>query len=177
MGRCPGDPGEAGLSTIDGQILYAVVDSRALIAFDVTSATVQTSLAVSDQSLQGPVGFLPEGGLAAMTYTGQLVRVRGTGEELPRLPLEDRSAPLVTDGGRVNFAALDESPRPLTDDAGRLAFARVGGAIGVVTSDGRPVRATGGNCPSPAALEAAGDGRFAVACRDGSVLLFGSNPP
>jgi len=154
-----------------------VLDSRALVGFDLERHTMRALLTVDDQSLHGPVSFLPHGTVAAVTYTGELVRVAATGEVKPRIPLEDRTTALVTDGGHVNFAELAESPRALTDDAGRLAYARVGGAIGVVTSDGQVVRATGGGCASPAALAGAGERRFAVACRNGDVLLFGDSSP
>jgi hypothetical protein len=173
IGQVAGDAGEAGFTTVDGETIYAVLDSRALIAFDVATRTLQVRLTVADQSLHGPVSFLPNGTVAAVTYTGELVRVRASGEELPRVSLEHRTATLLTDAGRVNFAALDESPRVVTDVDGRLAFARVGGAIGVIAEGGQPFLASGGDCASPAALAPAGRGRFAVACRNGDILLFG----
>ena len=94
-----------------------------------------------------------------------------------RTALEPRLASLITDAGKVDFAALEESPAPVTDEEGRTAFARVGGRVGVVASDGTASFVSGPTCSSPAALAPAGPRRMVVGCRDGTVMLVGDEAP
>ncbi len=165
IGSFGGDPSESGASTADGRTLWAVVDHQRVVALDTSSGAAQVRFSVTDQSLHGPVVF------------GVLIMLAPNGDEMRRTVLEPRLLTLMTDAGRVDFAALEESPPPLTDEQGRTAFARVGGRIGVVGSDGNVNAVSGGACNSPAALAPAGPKRMVVGCRDGTVLLIGDDAP
>ncbi|HKQ71671.1 MAG TPA: hypothetical protein VJT73_20145, partial [Polyangiaceae bacterium] len=175
VGSLGGDPGEAGASTPDGRTLYAVVDHQRLVALDLRTGALDVRFATSDPSLHGPVVFGERDALVFTTLSGHLLRVDNDGGALRRTPLEAHIDRPVTDAGRVDFATKDESPVPLTDAAGRVAFARVGGRMGVVSRDGDLVWIAGPTCSSPAGLVPAGPRRFAVSCRDGTLLLLGDD--
>jgi outer membrane protein assembly factor BamB len=177
IGSLGGDPSESGASTADGRTLWAVVDHQRVVALDTSSGAAQVRFSVTDQSLHGPVVFGPRDALVFTTWTGVLIMLTPNGDEMRRTVLEPRLLTLMTDAGRVDFAALEESPPPLTDEQGRTAFARVGGRIGVVGSDGNVNAVSGGACNSPAALAPAGPKRMVVGCRDGTVLLIGDDAP
>jgi hypothetical protein len=177
IGTFGGEPSESGASTVDGRTLWAVVDHQRVVALDLANGTTQVRFAVTDQSLHGPVVFGRSDTLLFTTWTGVLVMLDPNGAELRRTSLEPRLSSLITDAGKVDFAALEESPAPIADADGRVAFARVGGRIGVVAPDGSTSLVANPGCPSPAALSPAGPKRFAVGCRDGTVLLVGDETP
>jgi len=173
LGTLGGDPGDPGASTPDGRRLVAVVDHQRVVAMDLASGAVELQFAVTDQSLHGPVVFGRGDAPVLTTWIGVLVTFAPSGGDVRRTPLEPRIETLVTDAGKVDFAALDESPPPVTDPEGRIAFSRVGGRIGVVAPNGTVALVSGPTCGSPAALAPAGPRRFVVACRDGSILMVG----
>ena len=177
LGTLGGDPSESGASTPDGRTLWAVVDHQRVVALDLTSGTTEVRFAVVDQSLHGPVVFGRGDSLVFTTWMGVLISVTPSGTDVRRTPLEPRFATLITDAGKVDFAALDESPSPVTDDEGRTAFARVGGRAGIVASDGTINLLEGASCSSPSALAPAGPHRMVVGCRDGSILMIGETSP
>jgi outer membrane protein assembly factor BamB len=177
LGTFGGEPSESGASTVDGRTLWAVVDHQRVVALDLANGTTQVRFAVNDQSLHGPVVFGRHDTLVFTTWTGVLVTLDPNGREARRTPLESRFSSLVTDAGKVDFAALEESPPPITDDDGRVAFARVGGRIGVVAPDGSANLVANPGCSSPAALAPAGAKRLVVGCRDGTVVLVGDDVP
>jgi outer membrane protein assembly factor BamB len=176
VGTLGGDPGEAGASTPDGRTLLAVVDSQRVIALDLATGAAQVRLSVTDQSLHGPIVYGRGDALVLVTWSGVVTTIGPSGN-VQRTPLESRPETLMTDGGKVDFAALDESPPPVTDPEGRVAFARVGGRIGVISPDGTVNLLAGPACNSPAALAPAGPHRMVVACRDGAILLLGEETP
>ena len=173
LGSLGGDPGEPGASSPDGESLVAVVDHQRLVAFDLSSGTVETVHAVSDQSLHGPVVLGADGALVLVTWNGVLTRIGRAASDVRRTPLDMRAETLITDAGKVDFAQLDESPPPITDADGRIGFARVGGRTGVVDPDGKLRLVAGSTCSSPAALAPAGPRRMAIGCRDGTVIVVG----
>jgi outer membrane protein assembly factor BamB len=177
VGTFGGEPSESGASTADGRTLWAVVDHQRVVALDLANGATQVRFAVNDQSLHGPVVFGHGDILVLTTWTGVLVTLEPNGTEMRRTPLEPRFSTLVTDAGKVDFAALEESPPPVTDAEGRVAFARFGGRIGVVASDGAVALVANPACNSPAALAPAGAKRMVVGCRDGTVLLIGDENP
>jgi outer membrane protein assembly factor BamB len=177
LGTFGGEPSESGVSTADGRTLWAVVDHQRVVAFDLADGSTQVRFAVNDQSLHGPIVFGRGNMLVFTTWTGVLVVLDPNGAEARRTPLEPRFSTLVTDAGKVDFAALDESPPPVTDADGRVAFARVGGRIGVVAADGSVALVANPGCNSPAALAPAGAKRMVVGCRDGTVVLVGDENP
>jgi hypothetical protein len=176
LGTFGGEPSESGASTADGRTLWAVVDHQRVVALDLATGETQVRFAVTDQSLHGPVVFGRHDALVITTWTGVLVTLDPNGTEVRRTPLEPRYASLVTDAGKVDFAALEESPAPVTDDEGRVAFARVGDRIGVVGPDGAVSLVANPGCGSPAALAPAGARRIVVGCRDGTVIMIGDEP-
>jgi hypothetical protein len=177
LGTLGGDPSESGASTPDGRALWAVVDHQKIVALDLSSGVARIHFAVTDQSLHGPVVFGRNDALVITTWTGVLVHVSATGQDVRRVALEPRFATLVTDAGKIDFAALDESPAPITDHEGRTGFARVGGRLGVVLADGTLRAVVGPTCSSPAALSPAGPRRMVVGCRDGTILMLGDDVP
>jgi hypothetical protein len=176
LGSLGGDPGDAGASSPDGRSLAAVVDHQRVVALDLGTGVIDVKLTVGDQSLHGPVLVGRAGTLLLTTWTGVLTTIAPT-REVRRTPLELRLDSLVTDAGKIDFAALEESPAPVTDEEGRIAFARVGGRVGVVSRAGAVALLSGPTCASPAAIAPAGERRFAVACRDGSILMMGESAP
>jgi len=177
LGALGGDPSESGASTPDGRTLWAVVDHQRVVALDLTSGATEIRFAVTDQSLHGPVVFGRGDSFVFTTWTGVLISVTASGTDVRRTPLEPRFATLITDAGKVDFTALDESPAPVTDDEGRTAFARVGGRMGTVASDGTINLVAGPSCSSPSALAPAGAHRMVVGCRDGSILMIEETSP
>ncbi len=176
LGTFGGEPSESGASTADGRTLWAVVDHQRVVALDLAHGSTQVRFAVTDQSLHGPIVFGRGDSLVFTTWTGVLLVLDPNGGEIRRTPLEPRLSTLVTDAGKVDFAALEESPPPVTDSDGRIAFARVGGRIGVVAPDGSVAFVANSSCSSPAALAPAGPKRIVVGCRDGTVILVGDGP-
>jgi outer membrane protein assembly factor BamB len=176
IGTFGGEPSESGASTVDGRTLWAIVDHQRVVALDLANGSTQVRFAVTDQSLHGPIVFGRSDSLVFTTWTGVLVVLDPNGAEMRRTSLEPRLSTLITDAGKVDFAALEESPAPVTDVDGRVAFARVGGRIGVVAPDGSTSLVPNPGCSSPAALSPAGPKRIAVGCRDGTVLLVGDEP-
>jgi hypothetical protein len=177
LGSLGGDPSESGASTPDGRTLWAVVDHQRVVSLDLSNGSSQIQFSVTDQSLHGPVVFGRGDSFVFTTWTGVLMSVSRGGADVRRTPLEPRFATLITDAGKVDFAALDESPPPVTDGEGRTAFARVGARLGVVAADGSVHSVAGPTCSSPAALAPAGPQRMVVGCRDGSILMIGDDTP
>jgi hypothetical protein len=175
VGTLGGDPSESGASSPDGRTLWAVVDHQRVVSLDLATGATEVRFAVTDQSLHGPVVFGRGDTFVFLTWTGVLITVAKVGADVRRTPLEPRFATLITDAGRVDFAALDESPPPVTDPEGRIGFARVGGRVGVVTPDGAVNLVTTPSCSSPAALAPAGVRRMVVGCRDGAILMIGED--
>jgi hypothetical protein len=177
LGALGGDAGEAGGSTPDGTTLFAVVDSQRIVALNLMTGIAQTRLAVTDQSLHGPLAYGADDSLVLTSFDGALLTLARSAGDARRTSLDGRVSSLVTDAGRVDLAALDDSPPAITDADGRTAFARVGGRIGVVLPDGSVHLVPGATCASPAALAPGGARRMIVACRDGSLLMLGEAPP
>jgi hypothetical protein len=175
LGSLGGDPGEAGASTADGSTLVAVVDGQRVVALDLKTGATQTRHAVNDQSLHGPVVFGRADSLILITFAGTLLEIEPTGAR--RTALETRAESLLTDSGKVDFAALEDSPPPVTDGEGRVAFARVGGRMGVVSPEGSVSMVRSPGCASPSALAPAGPRKMVIACRDGSILMVGEVSP
>ena len=173
IGTFGGEPSESGASTVDGRTLWAIVNHQRVVALDLSNGSTQVRFAVTDQSLHGPVVFGRSDALLFTTWTGVLVMLDPNGAEMRRTSLEPRLSSLITDAGKVDFAALEESPAPVTDGDGRVAFARVGGRIGVVGPDGSTSLVADPGCSSPAALSPAGAKPIVVGCRDGTVVLIG----
>jgi hypothetical protein len=177
IGSLGGDPGEPGASTPDGRTLFAVVDHQRVMALDLTTGIAQARYAVTDLSLHGPIVFGRGDAAILISWNGVLMSIPKAGGEVRRTPLESRVETLVTDGGKVDFSALEDSPAAVTDNDGFIAFARIGGKIGVISPEGAASLAVGRTCHSPAALAPAGVRRMVVACRDGAVLMFGEDNP
>jgi len=175
IGSLGGDPGEAGASTPDGRTIVAVVDSQRIVALDLHTGAAETRFSVTDQSLHGPIVFGKGDSIVLVTYGGVLLEIGANGAR--RIALETRAEALVTEGGKVDFASLEDSPPPVTDSEGRIAFARVGGRVGVVSLEGGISMVSAPVCSSPAALAPAGSRRLVVACRDGSISMIGEEQP
>jgi hypothetical protein len=61
----------------------------------------------------------------------------------------------------------------VVDPKGRVAFARNSGKVGVIDPSGNLHTASARQCARPVAILPAGPSRLLVACRSGSVAIFG----
>jgi hypothetical protein len=173
LGELGGDPGEGGVSTPDGEKLFAAVDGQRLAVFDLAKGGGLTRLAIADRSLLGPIVFGRDGALLATTVFGALISLPHSGGSPARIPLESRSSVALPDAGRPDSSLADDIPPPLPDADGYVAFARTGGRLGIIGPDGAVRLVDEPVCASPVALVPAGPHRIAVGCRTGSIVMLG----
>jgi len=78
----------------------------------------------------------------------------------------------------VFFGTGDAHPSPpiVVDESGHIAFVRHNGRMGIVRPDGTVAVASERLCNNPIGLQPAGDRKLVVACRDGTIWMFGSGP-
>jgi outer membrane protein assembly factor BamB len=176
VGTLGGSPGP-GAAAAGSDTLIAVVDHEKLVAFDVRTGTFRRLNAPPGALLDGPVALGKANAIMTTTFAGLLIVLSADGVETRRAVLDTRAISPITDAGTINLAALAENPPIVTDAAGRVGFARTGGRIGVVSPNGSVSAVDQTSCEVPVALAPAGNGRLVVACRDGSVLMFGETGP
>jgi len=186
LGNVGGNPTRGGVIA-GSRSLVAVVDGRALATLDLRSGA--TKLLVGDprasRQFDGPVVLDPTGALHVASVVGELLRVVGRGTITRRLALENALLIYGADGGAplpsmFRRVELEPSPPLVVDGAGRVAFVRASGRVGVVgprgTADALRL-ASERFCTKPLGVLPAGEGRMLVACRNGSLGLFGDGEP
>ena len=171
---------EGGAALVGERTLVAVVDRLQVVAFDLLGAgtTVLASGAGMGVELEGPVTLDPRGVLLVTNIMGELFGLDAHGAMVRQEALESLPAGFAADAGMPSiFRRIDtqSSPAPVVDAKGRLAFARNSGKVGVVDESGKVATADTRLCAQPIAVLPAGPKRFAVACRNGSIALYGES--
>lgn len=169
-----------GALVADARTLLAVVDGRSLVALDLPTGTTQVRASAPGLGVlfDAPATVNAAGlGLVA-TYGGMLIGVDASGSEKLTIALEKQALLLGADAGAPAagfFGATELRPSPpvIVDPQGRIGFARGGGRVGVVTPEGNVGVVNERLCPSPIAVQPAGDRRMLVACRDGMIWMLG----
>ncbi len=152
--------------------LAAVVDASRLVKLDLSSGSSDTLLSMP--GMEGPPAVGPKGVLRVAGSAGLLVGMKGPDEtlrtSLNAAPPTDQGA---ADAGPAVPLYTTPSPPLVIDRDGRVAFVRSDGRVGVVSPTGAVRAVDKPACGSPFALVPAGDKKFLVACRNGSVKLYG----
>ncbi len=187
VGSLGGIPKRGGL--LEGpRTLVAIVDNRRVVALDLMAGTTTVRSTAALSLYDGPptLGRAPSGDVITLfaSQGGTMIGVDALGNERVRVALEkpppsaDAGAPgpLVGPGGFGAFSVvLDLKPSPplVVDPSGRVAFVRTGGRAGVVTPQGKVEVASERVCAQPIAVIPAGDKRLLIACKDGSLTMYG----
>lgn len=168
----------AGVAMVSDRTVVGVVERDRVVALDLLNGA--TTLLLSSAAVAAPfedtVTLTPSGRLLATSVVGEWVGLdaqgllveRGALEKLPAMFSADAGVPAIFRRGEMR-----SSPPLIVDPRGRIAFARNSGKIGVVDPSGKLHTATPRQCARPIAILPAGPSRFVVACRSGSVALFG----
>jgi hypothetical protein len=146
--------------------LLAVVDNRRLTALDLKNGALTTRETIS--GLEGPPAAGPGSVAYAASTSGLLVGL-GPASETLRVAL---TAPVSGEDGGLG-PAIHPSPPLLCDRSGRVAFVRGDGRVGVVTPDGTVSTVATAACYDPMGLAPVGPRKFLVACRSGTVRMYG----
>jgi hypothetical protein len=183
--RAPGGPAATGGAAMPSErMLLAVVDGKKLVSLDLKSglSSVRAPSGPLGLGLDGPPAVSAKGIAYMGSEAGFVVGLDHAGDEV--LAATADKVTLTVDAGppmpmvrRYGAAmAIETKPSPpvVIDADGRVAFVRTSGRVGVVSPDGAVSIATERACSTPVALVPAGEGRFLVACRDGTVVAFGA---
>jgi len=168
----------AGASKVSSRTIVGVVERERVVGLDLVSGatTLLLSSAAFVAPLEDTVTLTPAGVLLATSVVGEVAGVDARGGLVQRGALEKVPTMFSSDAGvppifrRTRTAS---SPPLVVGPRGGVAFARNSGKIGVLGTDGASHTASERQCARPVALLPAGAGRFIVACRSGSVALFG----
>jgi hypothetical protein len=182
LGDLGGSPVEGGV-LLGSRTLAAVVDSTAVVALDLHTGRIKLLSGGPDSTRQfeGPVTLAPSGLLLATTVVGELLGIDAHGVVERRIALENAMLIYGADGGAPLpsvFRRLELQPSPplIVDPAGRIAFVRASGRLGVVAPTGLAEAVHVGTarfCGRPLGVLPAGPQRLLVACRNGSIGMFG----
>ena len=183
--RTAGGPAATGGAAMPSdRMLFAVVDGKKLVTLDLKSglSSVRAPSGPLGLGLDGPPAVSAKGIAYMGSEAGFVVGLDHAGDEVLAATADkvtltlDAGAPSPMVGRYGPMMAIEVKPSPpvVVDDDGRVAFVRTSGRVGVVAPDGAVSIATERACGTPVALVPAGEGRFLVACRDGTVVAFGS---
>jgi len=100
--------------------------------------------------------------------SGLLIGIGASSEKL-RVAL----SPQPVAGEDAGVVSYRPSPPVIVDQGGRVAFVRGDGKVGVVAPDGGIVTVQGMACYDPIGIVPAGAKRFLVACRAGTIRMYG----
>lgn len=168
-----------GVAKVSDRTVVGVVEGERVVAFDLSSGATTLLLSVASVSaqLEDTVTLTSRGSLIATSVLGEFVAVDNKGLIVERGALE--ALPTTVFGADAGVPAffqrvkMQSSPPLITDSEGRIAFARNSGKVGIVDRAGKLQTATSRQCARPIAILPAGPARFVVACRSGSVAMFG----
>ena len=168
----------AGASKVSSRTVVGVVERERVVGLDlVTGATtLLLSAAAFVAPLEDTVTLTPAGVLLATSVVGEVAGIDARGVLVQRGALEKVPTMFTTDAGvppMFRWARMSSSPPLVVDPGGRVAFARNLGKIGALSSEGVVHTASPRQCARPVALLPAGKARFVIACRSGSVAVFG----
>jgi len=151
--------------------IVAVVDASRLVRMDPNTGATTTLLSLL--GMESPPAIGTRSTIWVTTAAGSLIGMSGA-DEAARVPLHPAPpADADPDAGSIVSAYLSPSPPVVTDHDGRVAFVRSDGRVGVVDPSGAVHAVEAPACGSPIALVAAGDRKFLVACKNGSIKLYG----
>lgn len=162
----------------DGAVLVrngavaAVVDSARLVEMDLTTGATATLAIMA--LMDGPPLVDAKATVMVMVSGGggMLLGIRDA-EEALRVSLNPAPVVEPADAGAGLAMFVPSSPAPVVDSDGRVGFVRGDGRVGVVSAEGRVTAAATAACVTPIGIVPAGDGKFVVACRNGSLKLYG----
>lgn len=152
-------------AAIASRTLVVVVDAARVVAMDVTTGATRT-LFTTAALLEGPVALDVRGTAWVESAAGVLFGVPLDGAEVSRFALPSPGA------GAHEGGIGGTGPAPFVDAEGRVALVRPTGEV-VVVSKGAARVAEARACSEPIATSAIDD-RFVVACRDGSIAVYGA---
>lgn len=109
------------------------------------------------------------GGIAYVASSNGLLVGIGPSSEALRVALN----PQPVGGEDAGVVSYRPSPPVIVDRAGRVAFVRGDGKVGVVAPDGGIATVQGMACYDPIAVVPGGAKRFLVACRAGTIRVYG----
>lgn len=169
---------DAGVAKVSARTVVGVVERERVVGLDLMTGatTLLLSAAAFVAPLEDTVTLTPSGVLLATSVVGEVAGVDARGALVQRGALEKVPTMFTTDAGvppMFRRARMASSPPLVADPSGRVAFARNSGKVGVLSSDGAVITAAPRQCARPVAILPAGEARFIVACRSGSVALFG----
>jgi outer membrane protein assembly factor BamB len=195
---------DGGAVLADERTLLGVVRDRLLaLDLRTGTVGVRASLGAGFAVIEGPPVVGADRSVFFATTEGQLFGVDRTGLEIARATVERVAPPpgvpagygpgFGPPGGFAPPPAIPSRVVPplVVDREGHIAFARAQGRFGVVTFGGAKTASRPGDvaavgtpatvdvvtehvCTTPLAVLPAGEGRVAVACREGLVAMFGS---
>ncbi len=168
---------EYGGALLSRRSLVAVVDRQRVLALDLLTATT-TVLAdgAGMRQFEGPVTLDSSGLLMFTSGFGELFGLDGHGMLVRRVLLDNIMLPTSADAG-VSFPSMFRATPPLIVDAiGTVAFVRNNGRLGVVDDQDLMTLLDPRVCSRPLAILPAGKARLLVACRSGSVVMWGNKP-
>lgn len=186
LGRLPGRP-LGGAALVGDRTLVAVVGAEAVASLDLRTGTQRVLFGGpgSARRLEGPPTVTASGELLVTTVIGELLAIDAQGNVLRRLALDNALVLDSPDAGGPTasfFGRLDLTPSPplLVDADGRVGFVRAAGRVGVVplgVGAGAVQLGAARLCGRALGLTAAGPGRMLVACRGGTLGMFGDRAP
>jgi hypothetical protein len=174
---------EGGALRAGERTLVAVVDKQRLVALDVGSGSRRRLARAPSPRVpfEGPPTLDPSGAVLVTTVAGELLRVDARGQVVRGLALDRSMRILGTDGGRLPsiFRRLQARPSPplVVDSHGTIAFVRSSGRLGLVGAHDAVRDVHRGFCSRPIVILPAGPKRLLVACRSGSIGMFGEGTP
>jgi len=184
--RAPGSPRKLGDfggmvqhggALLSKRTLVAVVQRERVLALDLpTGTTTVLADGAGLRHFEGPVTLDQAGIMMVTSGFGELFGLDGHGMLVRRVLLDNIVLPTSTDAG-VPFPSMFRATPPLiVDAAGTVAFVRNNGRFGLVDDQGMMSLLDPRVCSRPLAVLPSGKGRLLVACRSGSVILWGNKP-
>ncbi len=165
-------------AVLDGtRTLLAIVGGKSLVGLDIPTGLTHTRMGDAGLgSFDEPVTLHPRGFVMVALASGLLVGVDASGNEKMHALLDKGSSDQVQ---AAFFGTGDAHPSPpvVVDEAGHVAFVRHNGRVGIVRPDGTVSVTSERLCNNPIGLQPAGDRKLVVACRDGTIWMFGSGSP
>lgn len=173
-----GGPVRRGAVLEGTRTLLAVVGGKNVVGLDIPTGLTHTRMGDTGLgSFDEPVALHPRGFVMVTAASGLLVGVDASGNEKMHALL-DKGPSDPTQAPAVFFGTGDAHPSPpiVVDESGHIAFVRHNGRMGIVRPDGTVAVASERLCNNPIGLQPAGDRKLVVACRDGTIWMFGSGP-
>ena len=183
VGSLGGRPYGGALLASD-RTLVSVVDRNVLVALDLNSGTTTPLVTASTvmSRLEGPPAMDHRDRLLVTTALGEMLAFDGHGVLAERRALDNIALFAALDAGASLprlFRRAESRPSPglITDPNGRIAFTRGTGRVGLVRRTGELMVIDNRLCRLPLAVLPAGERRMLVACRSGTLALYGTRTP